>query len=341
MERLSHDDAEHFPVSRLEHSHRYLSASSLARGRVLDIACGTGYGAQYLMANPDVHAYVGVDTAREQIEIAQGHAIPNTEFLVGSATDITNFLRPGFDTIVSLETLEHLEDPSLALKEFRAMLSPNGLLIGSVPTSAFEEFCTEQYGPNIYHLQKFTHESLFALLREQFEHVKIYVACIRLAAAIYRPDVDRLLLGNSILSEDGSQHGNFGSFLFFASADPLPLDLEKIVTTAVFGSSYFTAERSNVDRLLAASFTERKFVELIRHKVSVFEETMRVLKSAEALVEAKDRTIQDAEDLVAAKDRNLSQTGILIEEKDKIIRRMEALLVAKDERIQNAESLVV
>ena len=51
----------------MEHTHRYLCAKVLARGSVLDLACGIGYGAKILLDNPAVMDYVGLTWRRTPI----------------------------------------------------------------------------------------------------------------------------------------------------------------------------------------------------------------------------------------------------------------------------------
>jgi SAM-dependent methyltransferase len=118
------------------------------------LACGIGYGANILLDNPAVTDYVGVDVAEYAIAEAQRAAPAHARFIIGSALDL-RFDHAAFDAIVSLETLEHLEDPPHAVAEFRRVVKPQGVPVGSVPTASFGDFCTAQYGKNQYHLQKF------------------------------------------------------------------------------------------------------------------------------------------------------------------------------------------
>jgi 2-polyprenyl-3-methyl-5-hydroxy-6-metoxy-1,4-benzoquinol methylase len=81
MERLTNDELQSLTVSRLEHRHRYLCAAALAKGEILDIACGVGYGADILLGNPTVTGYVGMDVEEEAIAEAQVTARPGRRFL--------------------------------------------------------------------------------------------------------------------------------------------------------------------------------------------------------------------------------------------------------------------
>jgi 2-polyprenyl-3-methyl-5-hydroxy-6-metoxy-1,4-benzoquinol methylase len=58
-------------------------AETFAGKRVLDLACGTGYFTAAFA--PFAREIVGVDTARETLEIAQSKQLPNARYVVGNA----------------------------------------------------------------------------------------------------------------------------------------------------------------------------------------------------------------------------------------------------------------
>ena len=62
----------------------------------------------------------------------------------------------GFDTIVSIETIEHLPDPAGFVERVVGLLRPGGALVGSVPT-------TPSVDANPHHLHDFTPRSFRAL----------------------------------------------------------------------------------------------------------------------------------------------------------------------------------
>jgi SAM-dependent methyltransferase len=208
----------------MEHTHRYLCAKVWARGSVLDLACGIGYGAKILLDNPAVMDYVGVDVAEDAIAEAQRTAPAHARFITGSALDLP-FDHAAFDAIVSLETLEHLEDPARAVAEFRRVLKPYGVLVGSVPTASFEDFCTGQYGKNPYHLQKFGAPELKELLAAAFPHVQLFVARVGIAAALFDETGREGPFHHEVVAETSGGGHDYGSYLFVAAHAPLPRDL--------------------------------------------------------------------------------------------------------------------
>ncbi len=135
------------------HMDRYEFAAQYIRpGRLLDIACGTGYGTRLLVdrSQADVTA-VGVDMVEEVISYAGKRY--GTERVHYTVADANRFTDPdGFDTIVSLETIEHLPEPEEFVARLVCLLRPGGILVGSVPT-------TPSVDANPYHLHDFTERS--------------------------------------------------------------------------------------------------------------------------------------------------------------------------------------
>ncbi len=140
LERLVPDalepgDATGHATLRL-HLERYaFAARCLAPGRVLDIACGVGYGTRLLAdRGAGVRGVLGVDRSEAAVAYAQTrYGGAGVAFQVADAFAFRD--AEGFDSIVSLETIEHLEDPGRFLAGLVAMLRPRGVLIASVPTT--------------------------------------------------------------------------------------------------------------------------------------------------------------------------------------------------------------
>lgn len=184
MERLESEYLDVDVLLRAEHRHRYMWAAEYASGDVCDLACGYGYGAEVLSANSIVKSYVGIDASAEAITQAnQRFASDERRYILASATNIP-LANQSVDTVVSLETLEHLVDPSLALGEFKRILRPDGVLVGSVPSKYFDDRAEEVYGKNPYHVTRFTHVGLVELLGKHFETIRIYYSALEVVTHI-------------------------------------------------------------------------------------------------------------------------------------------------------------
>jgi len=138
------------------HVERYAWAAAAAKpGRLLDCACGVGYGTAILLREAKVTAALGVDVSPDAIAHASAtYGGPRVRFVACDALALDD--AEGFDTIVSLETIEHVADPERLVAKFASLLRPGGRLVASVPT-------TPSVDLNPHHLHDFTAASFRAL----------------------------------------------------------------------------------------------------------------------------------------------------------------------------------
>ena len=161
-ERLSAEEIASDSLLAATHLHRYEFAAELVKGlRVLDLCCGTGYGARILAKQAVAVRGVDIDaesiaTARRELEGRPFGTSVNLE--QGDALEALNDLDPGgCDAIVCFEGIEHVPDPG-ALADAMARLAQHGKrLIVSLPnTRGFDE-------ENPFHLAEFGYEEAIDL----------------------------------------------------------------------------------------------------------------------------------------------------------------------------------
>jgi len=153
-----------------EHRSRYRFAAAYVHGkRVVDAACGTGYGSMMLDA-AGATAVIAVDndpTAIATIRDRGGSSI------VTLKADVRRLpLEAGsVDVVTSFETLEHIADPELFVSEIRRILSPDGVALISTPNRLH----TEALGrpANQYHLQEYAPSELRAILSQTFGRLEV------------------------------------------------------------------------------------------------------------------------------------------------------------------------
>lgn len=105
--------------------------------RILDAACGVGYGSTYLR---DLGAYEGLDADAQAVEQARVRW-PGARYSVADLEDSETFANRGeMDAIASFETAEHLRKPELFLQNLQRSLTPGGVLCFSVPTARTKDF---------------------------------------------------------------------------------------------------------------------------------------------------------------------------------------------------------
>jgi 2-polyprenyl-3-methyl-5-hydroxy-6-metoxy-1,4-benzoquinol methylase len=127
------DPAWHF--HGWEHLQRYRFGMAFVAGaRVLDVACGVGYGSQ-ILKQAGAREVVGVDNDPDTIAAARRRpALPQVEFQVGDAQALAPELGV-FDVAVSFETIEHLPEPKRFVASLHQRLKPGGRLILSAPNT--------------------------------------------------------------------------------------------------------------------------------------------------------------------------------------------------------------
>ncbi|GEM_PF-6413597 len=161
------------PFISYEHWHRYCFATPFVSGKtVLDIACGEGYGSDYL-AEYAALVY-GVDVCHEAVQHArQTYVRNNLRFLQGSAAAIPIPGQHCLDIIVSFETIEHLDAATQEyfVREVRRLLKPEGLLLVSTPNRMV--YSRGQESQNPYHLHEFNQEELVQFLGRHFAHIRL------------------------------------------------------------------------------------------------------------------------------------------------------------------------
>lgn len=126
---------------------------------ILDISCGVGYGTSLLAESEQGRKskIVEVDISEEAIKYAvRRYSHPNVEFITADATTFSYGKK--FDTIVSLETVEHIHNPTSFLSHLVGLLAPGGRIITLVPV-------TPSVDANPHHITDFSSRSFRGMFR--------------------------------------------------------------------------------------------------------------------------------------------------------------------------------
>jgi SAM-dependent methyltransferase len=153
----------------LEHWHRYHFAARWAAGkRVLDVACGEGYGSALLAARA-THV-TGVDVSEAAVAHARSAYAgrKNLEFVAASCTDLP-FPDASFDTVVSFETIEHIEPQAAFLDQVARVLKPGGVFVLSCPNKV--EYSDKRDYANEFHVKELYRDELAKLVAGRFPQI--------------------------------------------------------------------------------------------------------------------------------------------------------------------------
>lgn len=160
-----------------EHTDRYEFASKYTIDkRVLDIACGTGYGIDMMLKGGAGEA-VGVDISIDSVKYAKDWYGDDrrTRFICADGICLP-FLDDVFDIITSFETIEHIKKYDKLVEEFYRILKPNGLLICSTPNKRIFSPNHEK-SLNVFHVREFWPDEFRQLLQKRFPDTMLYGQC--------------------------------------------------------------------------------------------------------------------------------------------------------------------
>lgn len=155
IERIAPDFFDKVIVK--EHIARYRWAAQWIAGkRVLDVACGTGYGSIILSREKPLSLH-SVDISWEALSFGR-----NRYRLSAITADASRlpFPRASFDVVVSLETLEHVVAPEEFLIEVTRILKPGGQFAVSTPNVEISK------NANPFHIREWSLGDLCTLLTE-------------------------------------------------------------------------------------------------------------------------------------------------------------------------------
>ena len=119
-----------------QHLQRYQFARPWVGGRrVLDLACGVGYGT-YCLQQFGAISVTGIDLDANSVDYARrSYARPGLDYFAADAlTSDPSDGRP-VATVVSFETIEHLPDPPAFVTRLAQHLEPAGTLLISAPNA--------------------------------------------------------------------------------------------------------------------------------------------------------------------------------------------------------------
>jgi len=163
------------PWVRFAHVARYDFAAAFVREkRVVDGACGSGYGSA-MLASAGARSVLGLDIADDGLrEATETYDAPNLSF---RKCDLSTLDVPASscDVFISFETIEHVPDDGAFLSGNRRALAPDGVFCArrrTAPLPIRER--PSSIGPIIaFHLREYDRHELAERLRAHFAAVDI------------------------------------------------------------------------------------------------------------------------------------------------------------------------
>jgi 2-polyprenyl-3-methyl-5-hydroxy-6-metoxy-1,4-benzoquinol methylase len=137
--------------------------------RVVDMACGEGYGSDLLAST--AASVVGVDANPEAYEHARRrYRRPSLRF----ERDLVDRFAEPCDAVVFLQTIEHIEEPGAVLDHFSSMLSPGGTAYVSTPNVLTLAPEGAERSGNPWHVHEYRAQEFRALCDAHFARVQVF-----------------------------------------------------------------------------------------------------------------------------------------------------------------------
>ena len=158
-ERVSLEKSDNYVFQRSVLAYHH--AADIVGGDVLEIGTGMGYGVEIIA--PKTMRYISVDKQLPQ-DITQ---FENVEYYTMEVPPL-GFENCSFDSVVSFQVIEHIEEDMEFVREVARVLRPGGKFVVTTPNAPMS------LTRNPWHVREYTADELRNLLECYFSNVEIY-----------------------------------------------------------------------------------------------------------------------------------------------------------------------
>lgn len=141
----------------------YVVAHQWVKGSLLEVGCGEGRGIEWLV--PHITTYAAIDKIASAIEKLK-QRFPQGNFVSGNLPPLP-YKDGTFDSVVSFQVIEHIDDDHAFLAEIHRVLKPGGVALITTPNRL------QSLSRNPWHVREYTVKELKALAQSVFRHVEM------------------------------------------------------------------------------------------------------------------------------------------------------------------------
>jgi GT2 family glycosyltransferase/SAM-dependent methyltransferase len=287
------------PMMNYEHLHRYAFCKRFVTGKkVLDLACGEGYGS--LLLSENASHVVGVDIAPDIINHASSKYIKeNIEFIQGSILEVPIEGERIFDVIVCFEAIEHIENHGALFKEIKRLLKNDGILVLSTPNK--KVYSDEINFKNPFHIKEFYFNDLRGFLKGYFEFVWFFGQNVfsgsNISPLFSRKEVyfEESVLRKSKSGFEFTSRENKPSKYFIAIAS----DTNQLIETFLQGSHLIDISNSIFQKLKDHTIDHlHRELEQRDEQIQKLSEQVGILENLQKQIQQKDLELLKIEDKI-------------------------------------------
>jgi SAM-dependent methyltransferase len=140
----------------------YVVAKDYIRGHLLEVGCGEGRGIETML--PLANSFTAVDKIEPVINSLQ-QRFPTGKFMAMNIPPLSGLADNTYDSIVSFQVIEHIQNDTLFLKEIHRVLKPGGVALLTTPNRSMS------LSRNPWHIREYLPQELANLAKKFFPEV--------------------------------------------------------------------------------------------------------------------------------------------------------------------------
>ncbi|HEX5171351.1 MAG TPA: methyltransferase domain-containing protein [Cyclobacteriaceae bacterium] len=142
----------------------YVVAKEYVKGNLLEVGCGEGRGIGLLL--PLVDHYTAIDKMRDVLnDLKKRH--PNVDFISMNIPPLHSLPDSSFQSVVTFQVIEHIQDDALFLREIHRVLKPGGTALITTPNRKMS------LSRNPWHIREYSADELTNLASKIFDKVEM------------------------------------------------------------------------------------------------------------------------------------------------------------------------
>lgn len=143
----------------------YEKGQEYVSGNLLEIGCGQGRGLELMLEK--CTSYTAIDKNDYVIE-ELNKKYENLTLINQNIPPFTGLADNTYDSVVTFQVIEHIEDDKLFVSEIKRVLKPGAVAVITTPNIKMS------LTRNPWHVREYTNEQLCDLLKKQFEQVEMW-----------------------------------------------------------------------------------------------------------------------------------------------------------------------